>query len=199
MSVVEIKIEKPYQESCNFAGMTGSGKSNCMEYVAQRLPKETAYTLFDLTRVHRYVPRNSAKQKIVYPNPHTFRDDVMERVKEIYYEGNHVVMIEEVDRYSTLHVMPKVLDDVINIGRNRRVSLWLSFRRPQRVHKDLIENAQHHFIFRMFGTAVDWYKDATGWRGVEQAKHLGAYDFIYWKVGKQPQICKKLKFVLQLP
>jgi len=196
MSVTRIEIARPYQESCNFAGMTGSGKSNALAYAAQKLPREITYTLFDLVRVHKWQPLNPKKQRIIHPSLNAYVEELEVILEQVFREGNHVLMIEEIDRFSTLHVMPERLDDIINVGRNRRVSLWLSFRRPQRVHKDLIENAYHHFIFRMFGTACEWYKEATGWRGVEEAKNLLPYHFIYWKVGQEPQFCKPLPKVL---
>ena len=195
MSVAPITINKPYQQCCNYAGMRGSGKSNAMAFVAQRLPRDINFTLIDLSHVHHWRPYHPHKQKIIHLRG-DYRTEFERLIDQVWREGNHVLMVEEIDRFQTVHKMPTRLDDIINLGRNRGISLWLSFRRPQRVHNDLIENADHHFIFRMFGTAVDWYKDATGWRGVEDAKYLKPYHFIYWRVGSKPVICKPVKLVL---
>jgi len=193
-----IKIEQPYEECVNYAGMRGSGKSNAMGYMLNQLPKDTKYVLIDTAEAFRnFQVSDPSRQSIVH-----FKSEERLRRFEMLLEywlkkGNIIIAVDEIDRYETVYKMPSVLDDIINIGRNYKIALWIAFRRPARVHKDLIGNADHHFIFRLFDVAsIKWYKDASGCPFIEQAKDLPLYHFFYWRIGTDPVRMKPLNKVI---
>lgn len=193
-----IHIEKPTEECVNFAGMRGSGKSNAMGYMLKQLPKGTKYILVDTAHAFRnFSPNDPLNQQVV-----RFRKDLRlklfeELLEKVYQQKNMILAVDEIDRYETVYKMPSVLDDLINIGRNYSIALWVAFRRPARVHKDLIGNADHHFIFKLFDVAsIKWYKDATGCDWIEKARDLKPYHFFYWKVGSDPVPMKPLSKVI---
>ena len=181
-----IEFERPYEECCNFVGMRRTGKSNAMAYMLKQ-DRYNRYIFIDTARVHNWTPSNPEKQEIVRFRKGKRLEQFEELLNEVWDQGNTIVACDEIDAYETVYKMPDILDEIINRGGNRGISLWCAFRRPARCHKDLIGNALHHFIFQIFDKAsVDWYISATGCTYIKEAKNLRPYHFLYWKVGKEP-------------
>jgi len=122
-----------------------------------------------------------------------FLDQVIE---EKWKEGNCVIAVEEMDAYQTVWNLSPSLKKLINWGGNRNLSLWYTVRRLADVHKDIVANCEHHFIFRAYlPNDIEYYRKFVG-GVVDYAKDLQPYHFIYYRVGSKPVFCRPVKLVL---
>ena len=195
MSVVDIKISRPYRECVQWYGMRQSGKSNHIKYTLIRTP--TNWILVDTLHQHNWPPLKPKIQQIVKPSYNVdlplFLDEIID---EKWKEGNCVIVVEELDAYQTVWNLSPSLKKLINWGGNRNLSLWYSVRRLADVHKDVVANCEHHFIFKAYvPNDIEYYRKFVG-KVADYAKDIAPYHFIYYRVGRKPQFCKPVKLVL---
>jgi len=200
MSVVDIRIQKPYQERCGFYGMVGSGKSNAMAYALQRL--RAKFILIDIEGVHRWKPLEPKRQVILHPKRGIDKQAFLMKVlHKIMNEKYWILAVEGIDAFQTCHSMPDDLRDFCQYGRNYewgRSSYWVTFRRSADVHKDILGNIDHHFIFRSFepNDVYNYYRRYLGKQVASRIQDLPDYHFYYWKVGRKPKLSRPVKKVI---
>ena len=200
MSVVDIRIRKPYQECCSFYGMKGKGKSNLMAYMLQRI--KAKYILIDVEGAHRWKPLDPTRQTILHPPRGIDKQEFLLKVlRKIMNEKYYILAVEGIDAFQTCRWMPEELKDFVNFGRNYRwgrSSYWVTFRRSADVHKDILGNSDHHFIFRSFepNDVYNYYRRYLGKVVASKIQNLPDYHFYYWKVGRSPQLSSPVKKVI---
>ena len=200
MSVVDIRIKKPYQERCGFYGMVGTGKSNAMAYMLQRITAK--FILIDVEGVHTWSPLKPDRQVILQPSRSTDKQALLLNViKKAQEEKYYIVAVEGIDAFQTCHWMPDALRDFVQYGRNYRwgrSSYWVTFRRSADVHKDILGNIDHHFIFRSFepNDVYNYYRRYLGKAVAEKIQDLPDYHFYYWKVGRKAQLSRPVNKVI---
>ena len=197
--VVNIHIKRPYQERVGFYGKTGSGKSNCMAYLLQRT--RCKFILIDMEGVHRWEPLDPKRQVIVHGKRGTDRQALLMKVlHKIMNEKYFILAVEGVDAFQTPRWMPKELEDFVQYGRNYewgRSSYWVTFRRCADVHKDIVANLDHHFIFRSFepNDVTNYYRRYLGKDVAQRLQSLPDYHFYYWKPPHRPVLSAPVKKV----
>jgi len=200
MSVVSIRIKKPYQERCAFYGKTGSGKSNAMARMLQLTTSK--YILIDMEGVHKWKPLKPERQIILQPARGTDKQALLMKVlMKVMDEKYYILAVEGIDAFQTCYWMPDTLRDFVQYGRNYkwgRSSYWITFRRSADVHKDILGNVDHHFIFRSFepNDVYNYYRRYLGKVVAGRIQELPDFHFYYWKVGQKPQLSRPVKKVL---
>lgn len=185
-----INIEKPLQEGIMIYGMRGSGKTELLKYLINQYDLQGIRTvIFDTMHNHNYTLKHGI---IIQPSFSLKELTFIKTCKQVWKKGNTVFAIEEIDQFVTPQYMPKEIDSIVNVGRNRRISYIAITRRLAEVHGTIIGNADHHFIFKAFlPRDLEYYQKYVG-KIVWQAKELQPYHFIYYRVGAKPQICKPI-------
>jgi len=200
MSVVDIRIEKPYQECCGLYGMKGKGKSNLLGYMLQRTGCK--FVLVDIEHAHHWKPLKPDRQFILHPKRGTDKEALLLRVlTKIMNEKYYILAVEGIDAFQTCHWMPQQLRDFVQYGRNYewgRSSYWVTFRRSADVHKDILGNSDHHFIFRSFepNDVYNYYRRYLGKQVASKIQDLPDYHFYYWKVGRKAELSKPVNKVI---
>jgi len=198
--VVDVRIQKPYQECCSFYGMKGKGKSNCMAYLLQRT--RSKFILVDIEGAHHWKPLDPKRQIILQPKRGTDKQALLMKVlHKIMNEKYYILAVEGIDAFQTCHWMPQELRDFVQYGRNYewgRSSYWVTFRRSADVHKDILGNIDHHFIFRSFepNDVYNYYRRYLGKQVASKIQDLPDYHFYYWKVGRKAELSKPVKKVI---
>lgn len=171
-------------------GIRGCGKTELLKYLIRSYDNEGIRTLvFDTMHNHRYTLKHGA---IIKPQYAMKEDAFLKACNHVWKEGNIVFAIEEVDQYCKPQWLHPELDSIVNVGRNRGIGYIATTRRIADVHKDVIANCEHHFIFKAFlPRDLEEYQKYVG-KLVWQAKDLAPYHFIYYKVGGEPQICRPI-------
>ena len=194
MSVVDIQIRKPYQERCIFYGVVGSGKSNLMAYMLQRL--RAKYILIDVEGVHNWKPLDPKRQIIIHGKRGMDRQALLMKVlRKVMNEKYYIVAVEGIDAFQTCRWLPDQLRDFVQYGRNYewgRSSYWVTCRRLADVHNDIVANCDHHFIFKSFepNDVHNYYRKYLGKEVALRIQRLPDYHFYYWKLGRSPQLSK---------
>jgi hypothetical protein len=194
---VDIHIEKPYQERCGFYGMVGSGKSNLFAYMLQRTASK--YILIDVEGVHSWQPLKPDRQTIIRPSKGTdLQGLLMSVIRRVQQEKYFIVAIEGIDAFQTCYWMPEELRLFCQYGRNYRwgrSSYWVTFRRAADVHKDILGNVDHHFIFRTFepNDVNNYYRRYLGKEVAQRLQSLPDYHFYYWKPPNTAMLCRPVR------
>ena len=200
MSVVDIRIRKPYQETCLFYGMRGRGKSNLMARMLQQT--KAKYILIDVEGVHRWKPLKPDRQTILHaPRTADMQALLLSVIRKVQNEKYFIVAIEGIDAFQTRYWMPEELRLFVQYGRNYqwgRCSFWVTCRRLADVHNDIVANSDHHFIFRSFepNDVHNYYRRYLGKEVALRIQNLPDYHFYYWKVGRSPQLSSPVKKVI---
>lgn len=191
MSISDIHITNPYQECIFIYGMRGSGKTELMKYLLKQYDLRGIKTyVFDT--LHQY-KINLKNGKIIKPS-FAMKQAIFAKV--CYYlwsKGNYVFFIEEIDQFCNPRWLPSYLDSLVQLGRNRNISVIATSRRVAEVHSTIVANCEHHFIFKAFlPRDLEYYQRYVG-KIVWEALNLPKYHFIYYRVGENPMICKPIK------
>jgi len=174
--------------------MKQKGKSNLLKYLLLRTP--VRWVLVDTLRQHNWTPLNPKGQLILKPSSTDFVGFLDQIIEERWKDGNCVIAVEELDAYQTIWNLSPSLKKLINWGANRNLSLWYTVRRLADVHKDIVANCEHHFIFQAYlPNDIEYYRKFIG-EVADYAKELQPYHFIYYRVGSKPVFCRPVKLVL---
>lgn len=191
MNVAQINIERPYQHCVQWYGMRRSGKTNHLKYTLLRTPVN--WLLVDTLHQHNWNPLKPKLQEIVRPVDTDFACFLDQIIEEKWKVGNCVIAVEELDAFQTVWNLSPSLKKLINWGGNRNLSLWYTVRRLADVHKDIVANTEHHFIFKAYvPNDIEYYRKFVG-SVADYAKDLAPYHFIYYRVGSKPTFCRPVK------
>ena len=194
MSVVDIQIRKPYQERLIFYGIVGSGKSNLMAYMLQRV--RAKFILLDVEGVHNWKPLDPKRQTIIHGKRGMDRQALLMKVlSKVMNEKYYILAVEGIDAFQTCRWLPDQLRDFVQYGRNYewgRSSYWVTCRRLADVHNDIVANCDHHFIFKSFepNDVHNYYRKYLGKEVALRIQKLPDYHFYYWKLGRSPELSK---------
>ena len=200
MSVVDIRIRKPYQERCGFYGMPNTGKSNLLAYMLKRI--KAKFILIDVEGVHKWKPLDPTRQTIIHAKRSTDREALLMSVlHKVMNEKYYILAVEGIDGFQSCRAMPPELSDFVQYGRNYqwgRSSYWVTFRRCADVHKSIVGNIDHHFIFRSFepNDVHNYYRKYLGKEVALRLQRLPDYHFYYWKPPKSPEFSRPVKKVI---
>ena len=66
-------------------------------------------------------------------------------LKMSYYFGNVLVVIEEVQNFSNVHLIPHWLRNLLLTGRHQNIAMLFTTQRPGELHKTILSQCQHIF------------------------------------------------------
>jgi len=189
--VAQIDIDRPYKDCVQLYGMRQCGKSTLLKYLLVRTPAN--WVLVDTLHQHGWKPLKLKTQQIVRPPYNvdlpSFLDQIIE---QLWNKGNFILAVEELDAYQTVHKLSPALKKLINWGGNRGLALWYTARRLADVHKDIVANCEHHFIFKAYvPNDIEYYKKFVG-AVAEEAMNLPKYHYYYYRVGSKPILCRPI-------
>jgi hypothetical protein len=98
----------------------------------------------------------------------------------VFSLSNLTVIIEEIERYATVHFMPEGLKRIIDIGRHRGIGLYCTCRRAKRIHGDINFNADHIIVFAQHRPQDKYY--LREWIGEKamQIDNLAPFHFLHY-------------------
>ena len=187
-------------------GRRGSGKSYLADRISEAYPRQV---IFDPTgersdrsdgvHVHSF---DEFGEAIVKADPKRFRiyyefdvesDDKRSRaefdeaLRVIYYRGNTLIRIEEVQEFSHPHSLPHWLRKNLLLGRHQHNALIMTSQRPGECHKTLISQANHVFTGSLHDrNDIDYARTTLQDRAFELPL-LPERQFLYFQPGRTIQ------------
>ena len=194
-----------YKDCWAIIGMRQSGKTNFLKWLLSQ--SHARYTIFNtIGAIKDWQPLHPKIQRIVTPNGwEDIQACFSKTAKEVWKQGNQQFIIDDIAvRHDVKGKLKPFLTDkfwmhselakIMNQGGNRNISLWLTAQRVAQVHNDLLSNCDHHVIFKLYlPQDIDWYSGVVPKTVVEASKDLPEHEFIYYRLGEQPQFCKAVK------
>lgn len=109
-------------------------KFNSFKAISDRLIVASRENHDEFTLVYQFNPENENA------------DDLFnELIRILYYFGNILIVIEEVQLYSNPHFLPHWLRNTLLTGRHRNVGLIFTSQRPGEVNKTIVSQCRHLF------------------------------------------------------
>lgn len=190
----DIHITNPFKERVAVVGMIQEGKSNFLKWLLALC--QVRYTVFDTLGVIRrnFAPLNPDTQTVITPPFYQRQRIFQETCHNVWNKGNQIFAIDEVSEFCTKWVLPDDLGQIIKMGGNRNIGVWVTTQRVAQVHNDVLSGVKHHFIFRTYlPQDLEWYSKVVPKEIIVMAKDLPKYHFIYYELGHEPQVFKPVK------
>ena len=119
-----------------------------------------------------------------------------------YTQGNFILLLDEINPFTTPQTIVPSLFDVMTLGRSRGITIISTSQRPNTIHNSLISEAQTRYLFRQ-----EIESDRTKIKGIcgaEVADQLNGLDnqmFVVSRIGGSwnrghINISKKLQWIL---
>lgn len=129
---------------------------------------------------NRYRP----KFKIIFqPDRENDSVEFNEALNLIYEMGDCLLVVEDVQIFSSSHSMPSHLREIILTGRHKKLALFVTTQRPGELHKTLLSQANHVFIGPLHEANDIKYLSAIMGRESENLLDLGDHEFFYFRPG----------------
>lgn len=195
MSRPAIQFLNPLKERVAIIGMVQEGKTNFLKWLLTiTLNRYTVFDTLGQVSMGNFTPLKPDIQKIIKPPFHQRIPIFQQTCKQVWKEGNQIFAIDEISEFCTKWEILPELDIIVKMGGNRNIGMWFTTQRVAQVHNNILGNCKHHFIFRTFlPQDVEWYSKFVPKEIILQSKDLPPYHFIYYQLGRDPQIFKPVK------
>lgn len=115
------------------------------------------------------------------------RAEFNELLRVIYYRGNVLLQVEEVQLFCSPHFMPHWMEKCLLMGRHRNVACLFTTQRPGLCHKTIVAQAGHVFCGSLHEkNDVDYTRSILAERAFE-LMDLPERQFLYFQPGKPLQ------------
>jgi DNA helicase HerA-like ATPase len=174
--------------------MIQEGKTNFLKWLLSICP--VRYTVFDtLGQVRKgFNPVKPDIQQVITPRFDQRLRIFEQTCNDVWNKGNQVFAIDEISEFCSKWELPDHLGRIIKMGGNRNIGVWVTTQRVAQVHNDVLAGCKHHFIFRTYlPQDVEWYSKVVPKDIILMAKDLPQWHFIYYQLGKEPQVFKPVK------
>lgn len=180
-----------------FIGMRGCGKSFLARRVQQIYPQRiiidslSEYSESDGTVVHDFASYGQFLESkkgtdepftLIYqfdPDSSISETEFEHLLRVAYYFGNVLIVIEEIQLYSTPHNLPHYLKQCLLTGRHQGLALMFTSQRPGEIHKTIISQCHHIFVGKIIeGNDLRYISYFLG-NHVEKLPGLPERRFIY--------------------
>lgn len=188
-------------DKISLIGRSGCGKSYLGKEILALYPRaiifDSLYEYGDLGNVHHSFEsfsedllKNQKSDKfrtvvqfdIESANTSTEFDEMM-RIS--YYRGQVMIFIDEVQNFSTVHLLPTWLRQVVLTGRHQGIGLIYTTQRPGELHKTLLSQSSKIFCGNLHSQndikTMSNYLD----RPSEEISNLPDRKFIFWTPGQK--------------
>lgn len=105
---------------------------------AQKLSEFKSVNQHDFELVYQFDPESNISEV-----------EFEQIVRLCYYFGNIQLVIEEIQLYSTPHVLPHWLKNALLTGRHQNISLLFTTQRPGELNKTILSQCSHIFCGRI--------------------------------------------------
>ena len=155
-------------------GKRGSGKTSLVRFLVSAMP-QYHYIVIDIVgNLGQFKDAKNCRYHLINPHDEAAINAICRGAMK---QGNCMVVMDEVDRLE----YTEALSDLINVGRNYGVGYIATARRTANVHKDILANQTHAFIFKH--TYPRDVKVLTEWLNLDERtlRHLEQYKCLYFK------------------
>lgn len=184
-----------------FLGRRGSGKSYLARRVSGAYPRKVIfdtlgeYTTSDGTLCHSFddfsqkllETENSQSFTLIYQfdiESADQGDEFNHALRCIYYRGNVLVIVEEIQNFASTHHLPHWLRQSLFTGRHRNMALAFTTQRPGECHKSIISQANHCFFGPLHEKNDTDYCKAVLGSHAQTLSTLPDREFLYFRPGQ---------------
>lgn len=106
-------------------------------------------------------------------------------LRVLFYRGNVLIVIEEVQNFSSPHAMPHWLKSSLLTGRHRGLALMFTTQRPGECHKTIVSQANHVYCGSLHEkNDIDYVRSVLNDKAF-QLVNLPERKFLYFSPGKE--------------
>lgn len=207
------KIEFSETDKIFAMGRSGCGKSYLAKRIQEKYPRKIIFdTLYEYDTKGADVAENfiSFCEKLKKINKEKTKNftliyrldldsddntaELDEALKLIYYLGDCLVVIEEVQIFATSHNLPKWLKNMVLTGRHQKIGVLFTSQRMGEINKTVLSQCSHLFIGNMVEQNDQRY--ISGFIGDDVSELAGLEDreFIYFGRAGKFKIKNDIKF-----
>lgn len=161
----------------SISGKRHSGKTVLAKYIVkQYVNSDIKVEIFDINNEYGELKHDAIIHK--FSNIKDYRAQFNQLIDNAMRIGNRVLVLDDVDIIVSQNSMPDSLLECIQRGRHRGIGLILIFRRVNTMHKQVIFNGEHFFIFKSkFELDKNYLEDNLG--SHVDISMLEPYEFLY--------------------
>ncbi len=182
-------------------GRSGSGKSYLAQKIIALYPRviifdslyeysETGEIQHDFEGFSEFMLKHENEQSfrtvVQFGVENSHQNEEFEQMLRVaYYRGRCAIFIDEVQNFSTVHIIPEWLRQVVLTGRHQEIALIFTTQRPGELHKTLLSQSNKIFCGNLH-SQVD-IKTMSNYldRPAEEIANLPDRKFIYWTPGEK--------------
>jgi len=176
------------------AGRKTSGKSVFLKWLTSRFTRKLVWdynhehsssgkVTHDLKTLFSLCKRTNP-MKIVFQPFDKSEESFNEFCRQADLLSNYVLVIEEVERYATSHMIPENFAKIVDTGRHKGIGIVATCRRPREICLRLPSNADHIFLFQQhLPQDIEFLVDWVG-AEAEKLKTAEQYSFLHYDARK---------------
>jgi len=109
------------------------------------------------------------------------REVIFEEILKLcYYFGNVLIVVEEIQLYSSPHNLPWRLENALMTGRHQNIALLFTSQRPGLVNKSIFSQCSHQFVGRITeGNDLKYLRNVLG-SEADKLSQLPDRKFLYF-------------------
>ena len=159
------------------SGKRHSGKTVLAKWIIdQYLFQDNDVEIFDINNEYQNYKHKAIINKFASVSEYKLR--INELVNNAMDRGNKILVFDDVDTIISQNSIPEAMLECIIRGRHRNIGMILIFRRINSMHKQIIFNADHFFIYRSkFDLDIRYLQDNLGTEF--SLNDLNKYEFLY--------------------
>lgn len=183
-------------------GRRGSGKSYLAKKIASVYPRRVIFdSLGEFSDEHGDVVLNfdefcqkirdtehSRSFTIIFqfdPESESHVSEFNQALRILWHRGNVLILIEEIQLYSSPHSMCLWLQNCLLTGRHRNIGLIFTTQRPGECHKTIISQANHVFCGSLHEkNDIEYTRSILGSKSYELSS-LPERQFLYFRPGQE--------------
>ena len=113
-----------------------------------------------------------------FPSVSDYKLNINKMIDAAMQKGNKLLILDDIDIMVSENSIPSQLLECIIRGRHRGIALILIFRRINTIHKQIVFNADHFFIFRSkFNLDIQYLQNNLGTD--VSLDSLNKFEFLY--------------------
>lgn len=179
-----IKLKK--EDKILIMGFSGMGKSTLLHYLVEQFANQGHKCLvYDVEKTHTNImPFNHPKIQVYVPKGGT-KEEFNYISKQVFDKGNIIFAVESIDKFCPPQPpLPPEFWKVLHWGREKKIGLIMTSRRPADVHKDICGLVSHYFLFYTYlPNDLKWLKMFIG-PTTDRLPLLKPFHFLYWHHGQ---------------
>lgn len=183
-------------------GRRGSGKSYLARRLSEAYPRKVIfdslgeYSDSDGVICHSFdsfceevlKTENSPSFTLIYQfdvESENNANEFNQALRVLYFRGSVLIIVEEIQLYSSPHNLPVWLKNCLLTGRHRNLGLMFTTQRPGECHKTIISQSNHVFCGSLHEkNDIEYTRCVLGERAYDLAT-LKERHFIYFRPGKE--------------